>query len=190
MVSKKTAGRAVSKVSSAAAPATSSSTQVANKSAILQSAFSPSSYQLSLFASVIQGLESDLLRIHDTVTGRLKCEHAIGSRARITCLQWGRHVPSGKGTQQNHIQKKRKLLNGTNGLSDFSDVVVALGTNQSEVHLFSPEQSRVVGLLKDGHSQGILDFKFIEDNSHTTGWSLGGDGKLVQWNLPNATILR
>jgi len=189
MVSQRAAGHSAPKTSSAAAPATSSSTQGVNKSAITRSAFSPSRFQLSLFASVIQGLESDQLRIHDTTTGHLKCEHEIGSKAKITCLQWGYYGNPGKILYQNSSKKKRKRPDENNGDSEHHDAVVAVGTNQSEIHMFSPSEGKIVGTLKDGHIQGICDFRFVDDGTSSLAWSLGEDGTLVEWNLLNGTTI-
>ncbi|MCJ1244032.1 Small subunit (SSU) processome component [Trapelia coarctata] len=190
MVSQRAAGQTASKTSSAAAPATSSSMQGANKTAITRSAFSPSRFQLSLFASVIQGLESDQLRIHDTNTGHLKCDHEIGFKARITCLQWGYCDTPGKIPYHNSSKKKRKRSDEVNGVSEHHDAVVAVGTNQSEIHMFSPSEGKIVSTLKDGHTHGISDFKFVDDGTSSVGWSLGGDSNLVEWNLLNGVPIR
>ena len=188
MVGKKSTGQAVSKISPASAPALSSTTHLANKSAILCSAFSPSHFQLSLFASVIQGLDSHQIRIHDTITGRLKCEHAIGSRAGITCLSWGYYGTPATVSSQTLLKKKRKRSEDINGTTDHDNAVVAIGTTLSEVQFFSPSAGRVAGALTGAHTQGIEDFKFVDDGTSSVAWSLGGDGKLVRWNLRNGSF--
>ncbi|KAL8788114.1 MAG: hypothetical protein Q9213_001872 [Squamulea squamosa] len=174
-----------SKISAAAAPATSAITQSAGKSSILRSSFAPSFLQLSIFASVIQGFDSQQLRIHDTNTGRLRCEHAIAPRATISCLDWGFY---GEGYQErlSKESKKRKRTEQANGVKQEThaeDVVLAFGTSESEIHLFSPTSARNVGVLKDVHTQGIRDFKFVDAGRTSCAWSIGGDGKLVQWDL-------
>ena len=195
MVSKKSTRGTVSKVSSSAAPATVSSTQSATSSSILRSAFSPSKYQLSLFASVIQGLESQHLRIHDTATGRLRCEHAVAPRATISCLDWGYFGSRHHDGHEQSAKKKRKRNEQTNGFSDEldnSDICIAFGTSDSNIRMFSPLEGRIVGELKgvqDEHERGVRDFKFT--NMKAEGWSLGnGDGKLVQWDLRNGSSLK
>lgn len=191
MVSQRATGQAVSQIPSAAAlAASSSSTQGANKSAIKCSAFSPSRFQLSLFASVIEGLESDQLRIHDTATGQLKCEHTIGFKASITCLVWGYYGMPGRILHHNSSKKKRKRSDEINGDSEHHNAVVAVGTNHSEIHMFSPSEGTIVGTLKDVHTKGIYDFKFVNDGGSSVAWSLGGDNKLVEWNLLNGKPLR
>lgn len=181
-----------SNISSSAKPAASSTTQTANKSSILRSSFSPSRFQLSLFASVIQGFDSPHLRIHETTTGRLQCDHAIGSKTSITCLDWGYHGANYQGRHHKESQKKRKRTEQINGAlpGEGSMPVIAFGTSDSEIHLFSPAESKVVKLLGDAHIHGVRDFKFREDGLHGEGWSVGGDGKIVQWDLRKGRVLR
>lgn len=189
MVSKK-GSRPVSKVSSAAAPSQSGATMLsANKSSILRSAFSPSEYQLALFASVIQGLDAHHLRIHDVSSGRLQCDHAVNPRESITCLDWG-YYGDAKGREQ-HQKKKRKRSSGVNGavVDEVEDVVVAFGTSTSEIRMYSPAEDKITGTLKGGHERGIKDFKFTIQKPGE-GWSIGGDGKLVQWDLRKGRSIR
>lgn len=62
------------------------------------------------------------------------------------------------------------------------DVVVAYGTSKSEICMFSLAEGKVVGTLRGGHDRDVRDFKFLPaDNLEA--WSIGGDGKLIQWNL-------
>ena len=68
--------------------------------------------------------------------------------------------------------------------------VVAFGTSGSEIQMFSPSEAKVVRVLKGGHSQGVRDFKFKHPESSVEAWSLGGDGKLVQWNLRDGVNIR
>jgi len=190
--SKKPKGVA-SNISSAANPAASSTTQTANKSSILCSSFSPSRLQLSLFASVIQGVDSQHLRIHETITGRLRCDHAIGSKASITCLDWGYHGANYQDQHHKESQKKRKrseLVSGATSGENGMDAVVAFGTTDSEIHLFSPAESKIMKVLGDVHTHGVRDFKFEGHGLHGEGWSIGGDGKLVQWDLSKGKVLR
>ncbi|KAI9839565.1 MAG: hypothetical protein M1819_002191 [Sarea resinae] len=189
MVTKKTSGGVASNISSGAAPATAAAAQSASRSSIIRSAFSPSIYQLSLFASVIQGLESQHLRIHDTVTGRLRCEHASAPNSTINSLDWGYY--GGKGSDWDHqlLKKKRKRGSEADG-STIGGIVVAFGTNNNEIVFFSPVEGKVVGKLQGVHSQGIRDFKFTNRAATAEGWSLGGEGKLAQWDLRKGTTIR
>lgn len=181
MVSSKSARGQPSKVSSSAAAPALFAAQTAQKFTMLRSRFSPSEFQLSLFASVIQGLEGQHLRIHDTVTGRLRCEHAITSKATINCLDWGHYGENHSDRQHQESKKKRKRSEKVNGPP--SDPVVAFGTSDSEVLFFSPSESKIVRVLRGEHTQGIRDFKFVDGGSNGQGWSVGGDGRIIQWNL-------
>jgi len=172
---KKSSAAAAPKISSSALTKTPTTTS-SNKSSLLKSAFAPSALQLHLFASVIQSFESQQLRIHDTSNGRLKQQHSVPAGTNITCLAWGQYGPSYR-EQRASSKKKRKRMHDSH-----EDVVVAYGTSKSEICMFSPSEGKVVSTLKDGHDRGVSDFKFLPaDNLEA--WSIGGDGKLIQWDL-------
>ena len=191
MVSKKTSKVQASKISSTSAPAASAITKTAQKSSILRSLFSPSQYQLSLFASVIQGLDGQHLRIHEVSTGRLRCDHAIASKATINCMDWGHFGENHSDRRHQESNKKRKRNTQPNGSGpDHGNVVLAFGTSDSEILMFSPHESNIVGTLKGAHTQGIKDFKFADPSIRHQGWSIGGDSKLVQWDLRSGQSLR
>lgn len=178
----KKTSRPSTKVSSAASPASGLS-HIGSKSSILRAAFSPSEYQLALFASVIQGLDAQHLRIHDTNTGSLQCEHALAPKETVTSLDWGYYGGQGKNNDQSKKKRKRGSdVNGVDGL-DQGDVVVAFGTSSSEIRMYSPSQDKVVGTLTGAHDKGIKDFKFTAGRPAQEAWSIGGDNKLVQWDL-------
>ena len=194
MARKRTQKSAASNISSSANPASSSNTQSHDRSSILRSSFCPSQFLLPLFASVIQGLDSQRLRIHNINTGRLQCEHAIESNASITCLAWG-YIDSHRHQDLHYTisKKKRKrieLENGDTASDTARNVVLAFGNTASKVHLFSPVEARIVSTLEGGHTNGIRDFEFTGHGIHGQGWSIGGDGRLVQWSLKDARILR
>lgn len=188
---KKASRPPASKTSSAASPAVSGQTYTGNKSSILHAAFAPSEYQLALFASVIQGLDSQHLRIHDTNTGRLQCEYVLDPKEMVTSMDWGCYSGRQKGQQQS--KKKRKRPSDVNGAGDGleqGDVVVAFGTSSSDVRIYSPVENKIVTSLTDGHDKGVRDFKFTANRSAQEGWSIGGDNKLVQWDLRTGQSLR
>lgn len=189
MGSKKSSRGPQSKISSATSLAPTSQTQAGNKSSIFRSSFSPSPFQLALFASVIQGLDSQHLRIHDTLTGRVRCDHAIASKASINCLDWGYYNRRNSDFDQHQSKKKRKRNHEVNGEAG-GDVVVAFGTSDSDIQMFSPAEDKIVGKLQGAHTQGIRDFKFTNRKDAAEGWSLGGDGKLAQWDLRTGTSIR
>jgi U3 small nucleolar RNA-associated protein 5 len=55
--------------------------------------------------------------------------------------------------------------------------------------MFSPAEGKIIGTLQGVHERGIKDFKFSHPD-HTEGWSIGGDGKLVQWDLIEGRAIR
>lgn len=184
---KKSSQKPASKVSSAASFAVADSTNTGNKSSILKAAFAPSDYQLALFASVIQGLEGQNLRIHETNTGRLQCEHILGPKEHVTSLDWGHY-----GGRREQAKKKRKRPSDVNGPADGldqSDVVVAFGTNTSDIRMYSPAEDKIAGTLTGGHTGGVRDFKFTADRPQEA-WSIGEDNKLVQWDLTTGKSTR
>ncbi|KAE8352362.1 Dip2/Utp12 family-domain-containing protein [Aspergillus coremiiformis] len=182
---KKTSRPPASKTSSAASPAVSGQTYTGGKSSILRASFAPSEYQLALFASVIQGLDAQHLRVHDTNTGRLQCEHILGPKETVTSLDWG-YYPGRQKDRDQQSKKKRKRHSGVNGAADGfdqGDIVVAFGTSASDIRMYSPTEDKIVGTLIGAHSEGVKDFKFTFNKPAQEGWSVGGDNKLVQWDL-------
>ncbi|KAJ5815497.1 hypothetical protein N7474_007274 [Penicillium riverlandense] len=185
----KKTSRPSTKMASAASPATGLS-QATSKSSVLRAAFSPSQYQLALFASVIQGLDAQHIRIHDTNTGRLQCEHALNPKETVTSLDWGYYGGQGKNRDQSKKKRKRGSdVNGVDGL-DQGDIVVAFGTSSSDIRMYSPAEDKVVGTLTGAHDKGIKDFKFTADRPGQEGWSIGGDNKLVQWDLRTGNSIK
>lgn len=82
------------------------------------------------------------------------------------------------------------MANGNTSNEKTRSVAIAFGTTASEIQIFSPAEARVLGTLKGAHTQGIRDFKFADHGLQSEGWSIGGDGKLVQWDLKKGKALR
>ena len=142
---------------------------------------------------MIQGFDAQLLRIHSTVTGRLQCEHTIEPKVSITCLAWGYDGEKGRKRSQQESKKKRKrseLVNGDQADAEGREVVIAFGTTNSDIHLYSPAEAKITSTLKSGHTQGIRQFKFADNGLHGEGWSIGGDGRLVHWDLTEGKMIR
>lgn len=74
-------------------------------------------------------------------------------------------------------------------VDEVEDVVVAFGTSTSEIRMYSPAEDKITGILTGGHERGIRDFKFTHQKPGE-GWSIGGDGKLVQWDLRKGRSIR
>lgn len=181
---KKSSATAASKISTSSALTTSTPSASSSRSSILKSSFAPSYLQLHLFASVIQSFEAQQLRIHDTTNGRLKQQHSLPAGANVTCLDWGCYGQSYRDQRSLNNKKKRKRT-----LDSPEDVVVAYGTTNSEICMYSPAEGKIVGTLRNGHEREIRDFKF-SPTEFLEAWSVGGDGKLVQWDLKNDQVLR
>lgn len=111
----------------------------------------------------------------------------------MTCLDWGYYGENHPDRQHQEFNKKRKrneLANGNTSNEKTRSVAIAFGTTASEIQIFSPAEARVLGTLKGAHTQGIRDFKFADHGLQSEGWSIGGDGKLVQWDLKKGKALR
>ena len=81
-------------------------------------------------------------------------------------------------------------MNGNGSDAKSKDVVLAFGTSDSEINMYSIASAKVVQTLRGGHTHGIKAFKFAPEGKDQQGWSIGGDGKLIQWDLPKGTSLR
>lgn len=178
---RKSAPAAVSKISSASSPATTASSRTTS---VLKSVFAPSQFQLHLFASVIQSFDSHQLRIHDTTTGRLRCQHDTRPGTKITCLDWGYYGAAYREQRQSPSKKKRKR-----NQDNIDGAVIAFGTNGSEICMLSPTEGKIVGILSGAHERGVRDFKFSLSD-YLQGWSIGEDAKLIQWDLTKDQQIR
>ena len=121
--------------------------------------------------------------MHDTTTSRLRSQHPAEPGAKINCLAWGCYSKSNSGQLSQSIQHKKRKRG-----SESEDVVVAYGTNQSKICLFSPTEGKLVGKLGGVHERGIEACTFSRDQQFV--WSIGGDSKLVQWDLQTDSAVR
>lgn len=150
------------------------------------SAFSPPALHLSLFASVVLGLDAYRLRIHDTNTGRLRCEHVFEKGISVNSLVWGLLPPKDKKS----AKKRRRLSNGNGSSRDEAkSAVVAAATSRGTVVLFSPSEGAVVGVLEGEHTAAASHFVFSEEKEGR-GWSCGADAKLVEWDIGRKLPIR
>ena len=186
MVKSSTSKLQSSNVSSTAKAALTSDPSVSSRSSILNCSFCPSRFQLSLFASIIRGLDSEHLHIQDTQIDRIRSNERLSPSESVTCIDWGYYHGGHQSLPLQGVNKKRKRSDHTNA----DDVCLALGTSSSQIHFYSAANGELLGVLRDGHAHGIRDFKFIGDRSKPQGWSLGGDSKLVQWDLKSNILIR
>lgn len=159
-------------------------------SSILLSSFSPSHLRLSLFASTVLGLDAQRLRIHDTVTGRLRNEYVLEKGAVCNSIAWSTIPADDQEGDGKGKKKKRKRLSTANGDGAENEgvVVLALGMNKGNILLYSPTEGALIGSLNGGHTGEVTSFKFSEKPGR--GWSCGTDGKLVEWDLKRKATLR
>lgn len=179
MVSKKAAAKA-------AKPAPSStsklSTAASPNAALAASAFSPASFRLSLFASVVLGLDAYRLRIHDTNTGRLRSEHVFEAGVRVNSVSW---VALASAQDRKSSKKRRRKADG--GDVEEKNAAVAVTTNKGSVILYSATEGTVAGVLEGAHVGEVVAF---EAEKGGNAWSVGVDGKLVEWDLVKKVALR
>ncbi|TGZ79670.1 NUC189-domain-containing protein [Ascodesmis nigricans] len=173
------AKKAVSKPAKAAPSNTKLTTAPSQTAALTASAFSPPSFHLSLFASVVLGLDAYRLRIHDTNTGRLKSEHVFEAGVRVNSVSWVA-LPA----QDRKSSKKRRRKEEE---EEVKNAVVAVTTNKGTVVLYGAAEGAVEGVLEGSHVGEVV--AFIADKEGR-GWSAGVDGKLVEWDLAKKTALR
>jgi hypothetical protein len=156
---------------------------------LLTSAFSPSRFRLSLFASTILGLDAHRLRIHDFSTNKLCCETTLGNGIAINSLTWGTISPLVEEEEKKN-RKKRKRNKGE-GVSEAPTVIIAATTNVSSVLLYSPTEGRTLAALEGGHLGEVKQFVFSDGKAQgKRGWSAGADGKLIEWDLRRKVAIR
>ena len=139
---------------------------------ILASAFPPSPLQLSLFASVILGLDAQRLRIHDTIANRLRCELTLDNGVAVNHLSWG-EIPDSEETTKKR-KRKRTEVNGE-GKRNTGVAVVAVSASRGGILLVGPLEGVVLGKLTSAsHSGEVRQFVSPERSC------LAGDGASVQ----------
>jgi U3 small nucleolar RNA-associated protein 5 len=112
----------------------------------------------------------------------------LGPKETVTSLDWGYF--GGKNRDQKKKRKRGSDVNGSVEGLDQGDVVVAIGTSTSDIRMFSPSEDKIVGTLTGAHDKGIKDFKFTAEKPAQEAWSIGGDNKLVQWDLRTGQSVR
>lgn len=97
------------------------------------------------------------------------------------------------GLRDQGSKKKRKRKSDVNGSTEDNfgrEAVVAYGTSSSDIRMYSPAEDKVLCSLSGVHEGGIKDFKFTAGESTSQGWSIGGDNRLVQWDLNTRQSIR
>ncbi|ODQ50659.1 NUC189-domain-containing protein [Saitoella complicata NRRL Y-17804] len=154
------------------APRDTSKTDVSNTrlSSVLVTAFSVTH---PLFASAVLALDAHHVRIVDTNSSVLRNEYVLPKSVTCKCLAWGLdRSDSTKST------KKRKTSLAAEG---GEKAWLAIGQSNGEVVLYSPSNASVQKTLSGAHVGDVTGFAFAEDGRR--GWSVGADGKVVEWDL-------
>jgi len=171
-----------------APPLMSESINSSSTQNILASAFPPSPLQLSLFASVILGLDAQRLRIHDTITNRLRCELTLDKGVAINHLSWG-EIPRSEETAKKH-KRKRTEANGE-GRRNTGVAIVAVSASHGGILLVGPLEGVVLGKLANaGHSGEVRQFVFSGKKLPSRGWSIGSDKRLIEWDINRRIPMR
>ncbi|KAK6359472.1 Small subunit (SSU) processome component [Orbilia brochopaga] len=173
------------------------STSLSTASPILQSAFAPSWSKLSLFTSVLRGLDAQRLRCHDTATSRLQCEHVFDKNVEITSLSWGSLAEPDRDAGKKQKKKRKRASDANDAIvadadgndSDGAQVVIAATSNTGKIFLYSPVQAEIVSTLEGGHVGPVTDFQFAESTKGVRAWSCGGN-KLVEWDVKKGAPIR
>ncbi|EPS36533.1 hypothetical protein H072_9929 [Dactylellina haptotyla CBS 200.50] len=169
------------------------STALSTASPILKSAFAPSWSKLSLFSSVLRGLDAQRLRCHDTTSARLQCEYIFDKNIEVNSLSWGSLADSDKDRKK----KKRKRASDASAVVDDDEepthdgaqVVIAATSNTGKIFLYSPVQAEIVKTLEGGHVGPVTDFQFVDSGKGVRAWSCGGN-KLVEWDVKKGASIR
>ena len=106
-------------------------------------------------------------------------------------MTWGKHEREFEDRQRAVKKRKRdSQVNGGTACEWSLESAVAFGTSDSNIYLYSPSAAKIIGVLEDGHTQGVRDFQFTLDGEDGDGWSIGGDAQAVQWDLKTGRRLR
>ncbi|KAF8427457.1 Dip2/Utp12 family-domain-containing protein [Tirmania nivea] len=158
-------------------------------SSILLSSFSPSHLRISLFASTVLGLDAQRLRIHDTTTGRLRCEYVFDKGTVCNSIAWSTLTDDLEDDRKTKKKKRKRTSTASKDSAEHGGTaVLALGMNKGNILLYSPTEGSLVGSLDSVHIGEVTSFKFSDNQGR--GWSCGTDGKLVEWDLRRKTTLR
>ncbi|ANB12903.1 Utp5p [Sugiyamaella lignohabitans] len=137
-----------------------------------------------ILASVIPSLDIHKLRIHNVSAssneGSQISEHSFDRGVTVQCLKW-------ISLSKNQPKKKRKRVSGVdNSTNSLEDSLVALGTNNGSILLFSPATGSVVNTLTGGHSLPITGLS----TSSTLLLSCDSNGTICEWNINKKSLLR
>ncbi|KAL0088401.1 WD40-repeat-containing domain protein [Phycomyces blakesleeanus] len=154
---------------------TTTSTAAAASAGILLTGFDTSP-TADHFALVTHGIDRHRLRIFNVRSGTVNNDHTGDKKEKFTSLTWG-HVRDDGDLGQTTESKANKRRRGLANLNK----VVALGTNNGTVVIYSLIHGAIVKRLAGAHTMAILDF--ILNKNGTKGYSLAEDNYIVEWDI-------
>ncbi|KAJ3327728.1 WD repeat-containing protein 43 [Blyttiomyces sp. JEL0837] len=154
------------------------------------------------FASVTSGLEAHVVSVWDTRNASLVVSWSPPDRStKITCVAWGKEFG-------NAPKRKRKSVDGDNSMMDIEDEdsnlgnsgknvkqsqtrILALGTSQGEVQIFSPQTGSITSTLSivstGATPTTVTDFQFSKD--YKKGYATTSAGEVYCWRLSDGTVI-
>lgn len=124
-----------------------------------------------LFAAATTAIGQNVIRIYDTdrpIQGpqEVRTEIRLKRGEEVSCLRW-----------TGYVGKKRKRTNTAGEL--------AVGMSSGRIYIIEQASGEILRTL-EGHTAPVHGWTVDEDR----GWSCGGDGKLVCWDVQTGSCLR
>lgn len=132
---------------------------------------------LPLFASAILSLDSWHIRVIDPNTSSSRNDYTLESGLTCRCLAWGT-VSHSRNSEKS--KKKRKIDQRA------EEGILAAGTSDGSIHIYSPSEDDKVVKLDGGHTGEVTSLCFTDSSI----WSAGTDGKAIEWDINTHTILQ
>lgn len=135
------------------------------------------------FAALFQGLDAHRLRVVAVSQSRKSAvpqEFAFDKSTKISTLKWLNHLPAEKSQQM----KRRKKLGES---SNDSSGVIALGTTQGTVLIYSPASNSIVATLRTGSSSNIN--AIAESSARGTIFALQADSTVTEFDLNRNSLV-
>ncbi|KAJ3417469.1 WD repeat-containing protein 43 [Chytridiales sp. JEL 0842] len=147
------------------------------------------------FAAVLHAVDAHRVSVWDTRSSSLVVSWSAPTKnTKFTCLAWGRESPNkvhdsvtnGVDVQEEVSTKKNKKSN-KHALQQSR--LVAVGTANGEVLIYSLTHGTLQTTLTSGSPVPISDFAFSASDSFNVGYSVASNGELIKWDLLKGTIL-
>lgn len=135
------------------------------------------------FAALFQGLDAHRLRVvsaSQTSKSTVPQEFAFDKSTKISTLKWVNYSPSEKNQQMKRRKKIGDSLNEASG-------VIALGTTQGTVLIYSPVSNSIVANLRTGSSSSIS--AIAESGSRGRIFALQLDSTVTEFDLNRSSLV-